>query len=222
MNELGQGVPKDVARATELYRAACDASHASGGCNRLGLAFSRGRGVAKDAARATALFESGCDARDWAACTNLAVDLEQSGEAVRAKDLFDRACKAGRAKRVIRADDMTACLDLGILVRASDPRTAIELFGASCDAGLDKACGRLGLMLVEGRGVATDATRGAKLLEKACDGGDGSACNNLGRSYYKGIGVTADRDRAQSLWKKACTLGDQAGCSNAEREARSH
>ena len=122
---------------------------------------------------------------------------------------------------MIRADDMTACLDLGILVRASDPRTAVELFGAACDAGLDQACGRLGLMLIGGQGVTTDATRGAKLLERACDGGDGSACNNLGRSYHKGIGVAADRDRARALWKKACALGDEVGCSNVQAEARS-
>jgi TPR repeat protein len=187
---------------------------------RLGLAFSRGRGVERDTKQAITLFEKGCNANDWAACTNLAVELDASGRAARARELFDRACKAERARHVIRADDMMACLDLGIRLRDAEPPRAAELFGAACDAGLEEACGRLGLMLVEGRGVAADAARGAKLLERGCESGNGSSCNNLARSFYKGLGVPVDRERARALWKKACTLGDEVGCKNAEGEAR--
>src|SRR5258707_12288715 len=59
MYEEGNGAAKDVKRAGELYRRACDGGHANG-CTNLGLLYQTGFGVAKDAGRDASRYQGAC------------------------------------------------------------------------------------------------------------------------------------------------------------------
>ena len=69
MYESGRGVARDEARASALYKQACDAGDAHG-CGNLGFMVETGKGVDRDEARAGALYQQACDAGDDHACTN--------------------------------------------------------------------------------------------------------------------------------------------------------
>jgi len=49
MYQLGEGVGKDLAKAVELYRKACDGGDMVG-CSVLGFMYENGKGVGKDLA----------------------------------------------------------------------------------------------------------------------------------------------------------------------------
>ena len=69
MYQVGDGVPRDLARAVELFQRACDGGGTQG-CNHLGLMYHAGVGVARDVARAMSLFEQACQGGEPAACSN--------------------------------------------------------------------------------------------------------------------------------------------------------
>ncbi|WP_437509710.1 tetratricopeptide repeat protein [Sorangium sp. So ce1099] len=54
----GRKLPRDEARAAELYRKACDRGHTDG-CFKLGGLYEQGRAMAKDEARAAELSSTG-------------------------------------------------------------------------------------------------------------------------------------------------------------------
>jgi TPR repeat protein len=62
---------KDLNRAADLFKRACDAG-GSGGCLNLGSMYSRGEGVPKDRNRAADLFKKACDLGNDRGCENLA------------------------------------------------------------------------------------------------------------------------------------------------------
>jgi TPR repeat protein len=91
MYELGLGVPKDLDRASAVYRTACDRGHATS-CANLGLVL-RERG---DAAGALALLEQGCVPESPLACGLLGQLLVKDGlDAKRGITLLEVACTAG-------------------------------------------------------------------------------------------------------------------------------
>jgi TPR repeat protein len=65
----GVGVAKDLAKARELYRRACDAGDADS-CNNLGILLQSGLGGPKDLAAAQTLFEQACKAGVAIGCDN--------------------------------------------------------------------------------------------------------------------------------------------------------
>ncbi len=71
MYHEGEGVAKDLNRAADLFKRACDAG-GSVGCLDLGTMYSRGEGVPMDRNRAADLFEKACNAGLNRGCENLA------------------------------------------------------------------------------------------------------------------------------------------------------
>ncbi len=67
----GEGVVKDLNRAADLFKRACDAG-GSIGCLDLGTMYRRGEGVPKDRNRAADLFKKACEAGVNRGCENLA------------------------------------------------------------------------------------------------------------------------------------------------------
>ena len=51
----------------------------------------------------------------------------------------------------------------------NDYRRAVSFFNKACNDNSAEACGILGSMYVEGKGVQQDYTYAATLLEKSCD-----------------------------------------------------
>ena len=89
---------RDLKRAAELFRQACDGK-VGAGCYELGQLVGRGRGVPLDLAQATSLFRQACTDGDPRGCVTLG-QLFQSGRGVvrdlnRAAALFDEACEKG-------------------------------------------------------------------------------------------------------------------------------
>lgn len=68
----GAGVPKDQAKANELYKKGCDGGSANA-CNNLGASYTHGTGVPKDQAKAYELIKKSCDGGSKEGCENLKI-----------------------------------------------------------------------------------------------------------------------------------------------------
>jgi TPR repeat protein/serine/threonine protein kinase len=214
--EQGRSLPKDEARATELYQQACDGGELRG-CASLGRAHLRGGGGVKNPRAAVALFTRACDGGDALGCSELAA-LHESGEGGALRDgaaaakLHERACYGG---------ELASCKALGRILAegraglARDEARAIALYQRACDGELLSACNDLGLALASGRGgLPRDEARAASLYRRACDGAEPHACTNLALAYETGRGLARDEARAAALNQKACDGGDLLGCNN--------
>jgi uncharacterized protein len=90
---------------------------------------------------------------------------------------------------------------------------ARPMLESSCGDGSASSCTRLGILYVQGWGVAQDYRKARTLYEKACDAGDMLGCGHLGFLYQDGQGVTKDYGQARTLFQKACDGGSMMGCS---------
>ena len=68
--ENGDGVAKDLARGSALYKKGCDGGSAPG-CYNLGINYANGQGVPKDRTRAAALFKKACKLGHKKACKDI-------------------------------------------------------------------------------------------------------------------------------------------------------
>ena len=106
----------------------------------------------------------------------------------------------------------TACLFGGLVALRSDepdaPDAAGEFLERGCTLGSAKACGVLGNLAVDGRGVAKDPARAQQLWQRACDGGDGSACQSLA-IRAEDAGEIA---KAMELYDLGCERGEPRSC----------
>ena len=95
-------MPRDEAKAAELFDKACDDGHAIG-CSNAGSAYMGGRGVRKDAIKGIGCYMRGCDmdiADSWAACLNLA-RLYEGSDNVKAVQYYKKACELGGEYKLI-------------------------------------------------------------------------------------------------------------------------
>jgi TPR repeat protein len=95
----GRGVPRSAEAATERFDRACGLGHATG-CYNAGLLLFRERGARPgENERAAQLFGRACDGQQPAGCMRLGIaTLRGQGagpDPARARELFDRACRAG-------------------------------------------------------------------------------------------------------------------------------
>jgi len=208
----GEGVTQDLAAATTLSQAACDAGGAVG-CWNLGLLY-EGDGLEIDLERAISLFHLACDRGALEGCARLArryaygENVKQNWpEAIR---LYQRSCDGGLA---------AGCLNLGNRYSngegvAQDQIEAARYYQMSCDGGEAWGCTNLGASYLHGDGVELDVAQGLSLWDQACVGGDGVTCRNLALRYAQGNGVTQDHIAAARYYRDACESGDAGGCNN--------
>ena len=93
-------MPRDEAKAAELFDKACDDGHAIG-CSNAGSAYIGGKGVRKDAIKGVGYYVRGCDmdiADSWLACLNLA-RLYEGSDNVKAVEYYKKACELGGKDR---------------------------------------------------------------------------------------------------------------------------
>lgn len=150
-SELGRDVPRNAARARELYQRACDGGQGAG-CYYLGDIYAEGRGVVQDPQRAIELFTLGCARGSQDACGGLGDHQENDALANR---LYREACERG---------GMRGCSGLGSLYQygqgvPQDYARARQLFQQACDGGDMAGCTALGFMYTQGEGGRT-TTRG--------------------------------------------------------------
>ncbi len=70
MYAVGQGVPRDLAKAAHLYQKACDGGYAAS-CYSLGSLYDEGRGVPRDETAAAQLYQKACAGGSEQACSSL-------------------------------------------------------------------------------------------------------------------------------------------------------
>jgi uncharacterized protein len=88
----------------------------------------------------------------------------------------------------------------------------------ACRLAEASACGDLGVVYLDGAGVATDVARGWALLERACDAGSPSSCNVLA-ARLRAPGPKSDPARALGLLKELCDVNDGEACMELGRLA---
>ncbi|MCE2029791.1 caspase family protein [Sessilibacter corallicola] len=211
--DIGDGVPQNYTKASELYLKGCEGGEARG-CTNLGVLYEKGRGVTQNYTKARDLYLKGCEGGEARGCTNLGV-LYEKGRGVtqnytKARDLYLKGCEGGNAY---------GCTNLGVLYEKGRGVTqnytkARELYLKGCEGGNVNGCTNLGYLYDEGRGVTQNYTKARDLYLKGCEGGEARGCTNLGFLYYEGLGVTQNYTKAGELYLKGCEGGSSIGCNN--------
>eukprot|EP00727_Mastigamoeba_balamuthi_P009084 m51a1_g4799 hypothetical protein (773) ;mRNA; f:105175-107493 len=163
----GAGVDKDPGRGVRLLREAATLGSADA-LFHLALSYEDGNGVYPDIYEAVRLYLEAADRGHLDSLVNLA-QCYKRGRGV-ARDL----CAAARCYRqAAELGDTEAQYELGKLLRAGaegverDCERAARLFEQSAGSGYARARGALGLMRLEGQGVAMDARTARELLASA-------------------------------------------------------
>jgi TPR repeat protein len=92
--------------------------------------------------------------------------------------------------------------------RLSGPRAEVAAFvRAAAEAGSAEAQARIGQMLLDGDGVARDATAGFAWFKRAAQAGHLEAANMVGRCYDLGWGVAVDKRQAAAWFRQAAARG---------------
>jgi TPR repeat protein len=161
----GKGVAKDLAKAAELHKRACDGSIGQS-CYELGGLYESGaQGVGKNAIHAELLYRRGCTRGSTEACVDLG-RLEFERNPTEAKIFFDQGCM----KNVKLA---CAILNVGFGDRRPVfPDVAQKnALTQSCNAGSMKDCAIVGIL-----DAASNMPMGKMNLKRACMAGDKFAC----------------------------------------------
>ena len=71
----------------------------------------------------------------------------------------------------------------------------------------------LGLLYMQGSGVAQNFAKAAQYFERGCNKDDGESCEQLGIMNIKGYGIGRNKARAIELFRKSARKGDRLSCS---------
>lgn len=192
----GNGVPKDEARALELFRRAADSGHAES-IGMLGYYYSVGLAVERDDVAARAYLESAAEKGSAAAQLNLGIFLLKGRggdkDATRAIAVIERAVAQG---------SLSARLMLGEIFLfgehtdgTPDRRRAYDVLISAAEAGNARAQNMVGVIIRDGGLGQNDPARARSWFEKAARQGDAKACSNLGHLGYDSS-VPAERVEA--------------------------
>ena len=208
-----EGVPRNDARALELFERAGAAGHPRAQINA-GTLYYRGQGTQRDLVRARAWFEKAAASDDPYALYALgrAMD-ESSGQAMtdltRAAELYRRAAQHGHPLAALRYG---LALADGIGVR-KDPVTAHGWLIYAERSGVPEAALALGDMAVRVP-ASRDKAAGEKALQSAitwydaaAKAGIASAQFKLANAYFAGIGVARDPQQAARWYGRAAGQG---------------
>ena len=101
-----------------------------------------------------------------------------------------------------------------VAIAQKDYATARQLFEKASDMGSKIAVTDVGVIYMNGWGVAKDYTRARQLFEKALAEGDHDAALGLGLLYENGWGVTKDYAQARQWYEKAAGAGVSAAMNS--------
>jgi TPR repeat protein len=88
-----------------------------------------------------------------------------------------------------------------------DYAAALAFFNTAIAKGSAAALAGLGVLYVEGSGVALNYDKAREQFEKGAERGDPRSISDLGAIYGRGLGVPQNYDKARSLHQKAAALG---------------
>ncbi|CAN5256602.1 hypothetical protein BH09MYX1_BH09MYX1_55200 [soil metagenome] len=212
---VGQGGPRDRARAQGFFQRACDGGD-PGGCGESATLSLQDRvGAPKDDKKGFGLMKEACDGGETDACANVAV--------LRLLDRGDGGAKSDALAKLKGYCDTKGlwCDSLGDLYAsgtggvAKDEAEARRLYEKSCANGTGHTgtCSVYADALKNGFGGPKDGTKAKELLNKACDHNDFEACTGLGFWYEDGDVVAKDASKAMSLYQKGCDMGHAMSCN---------
>ncbi len=92
--------------------------------------------------------------------------------------------------------------------------TAVTLWKRGAERGATDAQYALGLVLLKGQGVKSNAKQSLQWFKIAAKAGNTAAMFNLGGMYWEGIGTTADATMAVYWWNRAAEKRDPASQFN--------
>ncbi|CAN0502838.1 unnamed protein product, partial [Laminaria digitata] len=114
-----------------------------------------------------------------------------------------------------------SCSQLANLLHAArnNPRRAHEALEHACALGITSSCSKLGLMLIDPKGLDIPEKEARamsfELFSKGCViEKDAASCSHLAMAYSEGKGVEANADEAFTLHKRACKMGHMPACCN--------
>ncbi len=220
MYAVGYGVPRDLPRAAELLRTACDGGSGLA-CNNLAVLYWKGEGVALDQAKASGLVRKACEGGIQIACVNLGrwyyLGAGLPEDKAAAAKLFAHACrqKIGEACHALAVMYVAG---EGGLVRDRARAAVLFKFGcamkheSSCESleAIAKVCAQPNHSLRDRVACGLVAERSVESLRQECKAGKGPACRMLGHWLYMGIGVEEDKAKAAECFERACrdSVGD--------------
>jgi TPR repeat protein len=204
----GDGVPRDLAKSTALFREAAALGDAKA-MARLGEAMVFGRGIRSDREAGLALIREAA-AQDSPAGLLALADLQLrgfEGPAARrdAVELLERAAARGAHVALVK---LAAIYQAGIVVPRNAAKAA-ELYRAAIALGRNDALVGLGRGLAEGTlRQQGSPEEGVRLLTLAMEKGNENAVLALSDCYLKGLGVGRDPEKAVQLLTSAWEAGN--------------
>jgi TPR repeat protein len=207
------GIPRDDARALELFEKAAAAGHVRAEINA-GMLYFYGRGTAKDLVKARAWLEKAAASNDAYALYALGRVMEETqgaalADPVRAADLYKRAAQQGHTFAALRYG-LALAEGNGVrkdLVAAQPWLLYADKYGVP-EASL--AMGDLAASTVNLR----DKAGGAKILQtaatwydSAANAGVAAAQYKLATAYLAGVGVARDPQQAMRWYTRAAIQG---------------
>ena len=206
--EYGYGVPRDRARATALYRSACNAG-APAGCGRSGYAAY----AANDLARAAPLLERACTGAHLVSCRILGNVQREARDLAAARVTYRAACDAG---------DAHSCSALAGELN-DDLRARLALLDRACRLGDDAVCGDVltaGIRLEDRKQTDTELVLWADADSSACRHGAAERCFWAAEGVRTTRGqLPPDLDDMSRLLEVGCDAGAGESCAAASARA---
>lgn len=211
MYEGGVGVPRDeakarelFAKAMELYQGECKAD--PGWCSNIGYLYEHPLGGNADYARAAPVYADGCKRGDLDSCVSYA-NLQAEGVGGIPKDhdaavaTYDKMCTAGSG---------IACSNLAYDRDPDNTKLEVSapLIERACDLGFSHACGQLAALMISGKLGNADRVRA--LMRRGCDLGAPMPCVMAADDLVVDPATVAP---AAVLYERACHIGEPAGCA---------
>jgi TPR repeat protein len=188
-----QSVRKDLKKARQYYKSACQME-----------------------------FASSCDTYAKIIISDRIPRARVLGYMNKALRLYDRDCRQSGAA-CLRARNLVEYVSASMkkhltprwkAVKATSyDKRAADLFAKGCKKNTASECGQLAKMYRRGRGVARSFPRMLALFRKGCSLHHADSCAELGKMYgYGFFGAKKDCGKARALINKACRLGDYYAC----------
>jgi uncharacterized protein len=173
----GDWVPRDRARAAQLFERGCDAA-SSLACVLVAGQYVDGNGVAKDEPRAMHYYGLACEQGQGGACFALGLAHIQaaygmSEDHAAGAALLEKGCHLGNEDSCAAWAEMLRTGD-GVPLDVDQAKTVLD---DACRAGSADGCARRGAMAYE-EGRVTD---GLRLLHQACSLGLAKACDAVSK-----------------------------------------
>lgn len=211
--EYGIGVKRDISRARDYFRKACDLG-SQDDCARFGVATAQ-LDEANKYPDLVPSWERACEASSVIGChaaglawTTEAKELGLAENAARGRAFFEKACVA----RYMPSCGEEARLAIREKDTSSYPAVRAKLVEA-CDLQERQSCDLLARTELYGSLGVKDEAAAAKHFSQACGVGWSAACRSLAYMNATGLGSQKDLNKARNAVRIACRdLHDQSAC----------